>query len=61
VLIEGLQDREAEVREAAAAGIGDLGPAAWGAESKVRELLKDPDQGVRNVAGKTPERISPAD
>jgi HEAT repeat protein len=59
VMIPALADRYATVREVAVEQIAALGQAGAGAESRIRSLLLDPDDRVREAAGRAIKAIVP--
>jgi HEAT repeat protein len=50
LLIAELDSRNARVRERAAYGVGEMGPAGAEASERLHELASDPDPDVRNMA-----------
>ena len=50
MLTQLLRDKDADVRTAAARGLGGIGPAAKDAIPALTELLNDKDAGVRSAA-----------
>lgn len=59
VLVKALQHTDTMVRRDAVRSLGQMGTAAKGVIDDVRALLKDPEDKVRDAAGKSVRQIDP--